>query len=397
MNKAHAGLLAGQNEALELALLGMDLPLVLDALTRTVEVHSRTGALAAIQLPDADGRLHHVSRGSVPAPVCEAVDALPPDIGLGALALQQERPMSLEDPAVEPVRSALGRLLDMYRLHTCWAVPILSAAGPAQGVFLLYTGDVRGLADEDRLAVQSLLPTAALAIEQDRRRRARLDEERQQAKTLAALAHDLRNPLAPLRTALEVIIRTKGEPAATERASAIMTRQISLLAELTDELSRMAHLHDAADEHACDQLPLASPAEPAISHPLRAPDTPMRRVLIADDNELVRESFVDLLAAEGFEVRTAVDGVQAVEIADQWQPDVVLLDIHMPRLSGIETARRLRATHPPGAMKLMMLSGMSLNDAWVRHAKAAGFDDCLDKTSDPQTWLPRLRAPAAAR
>jgi CheY-like chemotaxis protein len=120
-----------------------------------------------------------------------------------------------------------------------------------------------------------------------------------------------------------------------------------------------------------------------------------RRVLVADDNELVRASFVELLAAEGFEVRTAADGVQAVEIADQWHPDVVLLDIHMPRLSGLETARRLRAAHPPQAMKLLMLSGMSLNDAWLRHAKAAGFDDCLDKSADPRAWLARLRTRGA--
>jgi DNA-binding response OmpR family regulator len=118
-------------------------------------------------------------------------------------------------------------------------------------------------------------------------------------------------------------------------------------------------------------------------------------VLVADDNEHVRESFVELLAAEGFEVRTAVDGEQAVEIADQWRPDVVLLDIHMPRLSGLETARRLRASHPPQRMTLLMLSGMSLNEAWVRHAKAAGFDDCLDKSADPRAWLARVRVRAA--
>jgi hypothetical protein len=42
-----------------------------------------------------------------------------------------------------------------------------------------------------------------------------------------------------------------------------------------------------------------------------------------------------------------------------------------------------------------MLSGMSLNEAWVRHAKAAGFDDCLDKSADPRAWLARVRARAA--
>jgi CheY-like chemotaxis protein len=116
-----------------------------------------------------------------------------------------------------------------------------------------------------------------------------------------------------------------------------------------------------------------------------------RRVLVADDNDLVRESFVELLKGEGYDVRTAADGLQAVELAEQWHPQVVLLDIHMPRLSGLETARRLRAAFPPQAMALLMMSGVTLNEAWVRHAKAAGFDDCLDKTADPRLWLARVR------
>jgi hypothetical protein len=39
-----------------------------------------------------------------------------------------------------------------------------------------------------------------------------------------------------------------------------------------------------------------------------------------------------------------------------------------------------------------MMSGMTLNEAWMRHAKAAGFDDCIDKTADPKVWLEKLRS-----
>ncbi|HET9642654.1 MAG TPA: response regulator, partial [Burkholderiaceae bacterium] len=122
------------------------------------------------------------------------------------------------------------------------------------------------------------------------------------------------------------------------------------------------------------------------------------RVLVADDNELVRESFVQLLRSEGYEVRTAIDGLQAVKVAEEWHPQVVLLDIHMPRLNGLDTARRLRASHPSDEMTLLMMSGMSLNEHWIKLAKSAGFDDCIDKTSDPQTWLGRLqdRRPTAS-
>ena len=215
----------------------------------------------------------------------------------------------------------------------------------------------------------------------------RLEEaERRRNDMLSGLAHELRNPLAPLRTSIELLGRPGSDDAARQRIRDIMARQVDQLVRLVDELSDMARAGRAADGQG--QLPLA-PQPQGHAHPVR-------RVLVADDNELVRESFSELLSAEGYEVRTAADGEQAVAVADDWHPDAVLLDIHMPRLSGLETARRLRASHPPQAMTLLMMSGMTLNEAWIRHAKAAGFDDCVDKTADPQSWLARLRgAPAS--
>ncbi len=210
----------------------------------------------------------------------------------------------------------------------------------------------------------------------------RLEEaERRRTDMLAGLAHELRNPLAPLRTAVELLGRPGSDEAARQRVHGIMSRQVDQLVRLVDELSDMARPGRVLDTQG--ELPLAP-----------QPDGHARgvhRVLVADDNELVRESFGELLTSEGYEVRTAADGEQAVAMADDWHPDVVLLDIHMPRLSGLETARRLRASHPRETMTLLMMSGMTLNDAWIRHAKAAGFDDCVDKTADPQSWLARLR------
>jgi CheY-like chemotaxis protein len=237
---------------------------------------------------------------------------------------------------------------------------------------------------------QALADTLRVLVEQARRYEQR---EQSQQQTLAQLAHDVRNPLGPLRTAAELMLRANGDPVAFERAHGVMTRQLALLASLTEELGHLAHPEMADGAVAAAGAPRAAGDAAPAPHPDGAAH---QRVLVADDNELVRESFVDLLSGEGFEVRTACDGLEAIAIADQWRPQVVLLDIHMPRLSGLETARRLRANYPPGVMKLLMLSGMNLNEAWVRHAHAAGFDDCLDKTADPQTWLPRLReAPAA--
>jgi CheY-like chemotaxis protein len=247
-------------------------------------------------------------------------------------------------------------------------------------------------------AAQEVAHTAALVLERDRAERRRSREERQRSEFLSTLVHELRNPLAPLGNAVELLARAQDNPALVERVRSILQRQVAQLARLVDELADLSHSvsvlrapsHEAAEEPPL-QLPLPTAAEA-----LHAGAPSARRVLVADDNDLVRESFVELLKSEGYEVRTAADGLQAVELAEQWRPQVVLLDIHMPRLSGLETARRLRAAYPPQAMTLLMMSGMTLNDAWVRHAKAAGFDDCLDKTADPRLWLARVRELAMA-
>lgn len=104
-----------------------------------------------------------------------------------------------------------------------------------------------------------------------------------------------------------------------------------------------------------------------------------RRVLIADDSAAVRASLADLLREMGHDVRAAADGEEAVAMAQAWNPEFVLLDIHMPRLSGFGAARKLRALYPRPGMQLVMMSGDGLDDAIRRGATEAGFDHCIDK------------------
>jgi len=106
-----------------------------------------------------------------------------------------------------------------------------------------------------------------------------------------------------------------------------------------------------------------------------------RRILIADDSAAVRDSLARLLEDMGHEVRGAQDGAEAVELAKAWQPDFVLLDIHMPKLNGIKAARALRAQFPSTLMRLVMMSGISLDEETRAGATAAGFDHCIDKIS----------------
>ena len=88
-----------------------------------------------------------------------------------------------------------------------------------------------------------------------------------------------------------------------------------------------------------------------------------------------------LLSSLGHEVRTAVDGLQALETADVFQPEVVLLDIGMPHMDGYETARRLRENAALRNSLLIALTGWGQEDA-RRRSVEAGFDHHLVKPVD---------------
>ena len=122
------------------------------------------------------------------------------------------------------------------------------------------------------------------------------------------------------------------------------------------------------------------------------------RILIADDSAAVRDSLARLLEDMGHQVRGAQDGAEAVELAQRWRPDFVLLDIHMPKLNGLMAARTLRAHFPSSLMRLVMMSGVTLDEETRAGAKAAGFDHCVDKMSafEGLGKLLRPAAPAAA-
>jgi CheY-like chemotaxis protein len=113
-------------------------------------------------------------------------------------------------------------------------------------------------------------------------------------------------------------------------------------------------------------------------------DTPSaaRRVLVVDDNEDAAESLAALLRLFGHEVDVAFDGEQALTLAPEVRPDLVLLDLGMPRMDGHEVARRMRAAPWGGRMKIIALSGFGDNADRERSLEA-GCDDHLVKPVSP--------------
>ncbi len=107
-----------------------------------------------------------------------------------------------------------------------------------------------------------------------------------------------------------------------------------------------------------------------------------RRVLVVDDNADAAESLAALLSISGHETRMANDGHEALQEAEQFQPDVVFLDIGMPTLDGHETAKIIRQQPWGKHMVLVALTGWGQSED-RRRSKDAGFNHHLVKPADP--------------
>ncbi|WP_199781350.1 response regulator [Streptomyces sp. SPB074] len=86
------------------------------------------------------------------------------------------------------------------------------------------------------------------------------------------------------------------------------------------------------------------------------------RVLVVDDNKMIRQLIRVNLELEGFEVVTAADGAECLEIVHEVRPDVITLDLVMPRLDGVRTAERLRADPRTRHVPLAMVSASSAEE-----------------------------------
>jgi DNA-binding response OmpR family regulator len=133
------------------------------------------------------------------------------------------------------------------------------------------------------------------------------------------------------------------------------------------------------------------PPGPKEAVPPRPP-----RVLIAEDNPQGAELLEAYLGDCGYELRTAADGEEALRLVAAWQPDLVLLDVMMPRLSGFEVCKRLRANPATRDVAVLMVTALDqVSD--VERALEAGTDDFLSKPIEKSVLLLRVRSMLRSR
>lgn len=118
---------------------------------------------------------------------------------------------------------------------------------------------------------------------------------------------------------------------------------------------------------------------------------PALRAVIADDQALVRTGFGMILAADGIEVTAeAADGAEALAAVRRTRPDVVLMDIRMPRMDGIEATRRILADAGPEGIRVIILTTYDL-DHYVYAALTAGASGFLLKDVSPEHLVAAVR------
>jgi len=114
------------------------------------------------------------------------------------------------------------------------------------------------------------------------------------------------------------------------------------------------------------------------------------RVLVADDERVIADTLTMILNQSGFDARAAYSGERAIELASEFKPEMLVSDVIMGGLSGIDAAIRIRGLIPQ--VKILLFSGQAATSDLLETARDQGFEfEILAKPVHPQDLLARLR------
>ena len=115
------------------------------------------------------------------------------------------------------------------------------------------------------------------------------------------------------------------------------------------------------------------------------------RILVADDEEAIAQLLRRMLVKEGYDVEVVGDGLAALRAVDAFKPHVVLLDVNMPEMSGIDVCRRIKQDVAHRLTPVVIVTGMAQRERRIEGLDA-GADEFLSKPVDPQELLARVRS-----
>lgn len=116
----------------------------------------------------------------------------------------------------------------------------------------------------------------------------------------------------------------------------------------------------------------------------------MPSILVVEDEAAIAENIVALLGARGYQMSSCADGCEALELARKAPPQLVLLDVMLPRLSGFEVCKLLRSDPRTAHVKIIMVTGLDRGGD-VEKAFASGADDYMVKPFDSDRLLRKIQ------
>ena len=119
--------------------------------------------------------------------------------------------------------------------------------------------------------------------------------------------------------------------------------------------------------------------------------SPKPKVLVADDERVIADTLAMILNQSGFEARAVYSGEKALELVQEFQPDMLISDVIMADLNGIDAAIKIRELLP--GIKILLFSGQAATADLLEKARAQGYDfEILAKPVHPQDLLNKLRS-----
>jgi PAS domain S-box-containing protein len=303
-------------------------------------------------------------------------------------------------------------LLDVNRI-TRGAIELCKSPVELSSIIENAVDTARPAIDEAGHQLQVILPTQPILLEADATRLAQvvsnllnnaakfmprggnivLTAERQDAEVVVAVADTgIGIPAEMLDRVFDMFTQVDRS---MERSQSGLGLGLTLVKRLVELHGGMVEAHSAGPGKGSEfriRLPMLRQAarEIQVNEAQCQPPAGRRRILVVDDNENAAIVMGMLLKALGNEVRTCYDGLTAIDVASEFRPDIILLDLGMPKLNGYDTEIRIREQPWGKRVVLAALSGWG-QDEDKRQTRQAGFDHHFTKPIEPDV-LKRLLA-----
>ena len=305
-----------QKVAMEQAVSGAPLEQVLGTLVGAAEACSVETMLISV-LTAQDGHLWHCAAPSLPQAYTAAINGMAtgPNAGSCGTAAHFNQEVVASDIATDPLWLDYKESALSHGLRSCWSQPIRSPGGAVLGTLACYRRQVHVPTLVEKEAVALLVNTTALildhrreiterkqAAEDLRQLAARLsDADHRKTEFLATLAHELRNPLAPMQNGLEVLRLAGNNPETAAKMRDMMQRQLSQMVHLVDDLLDVARISSGKVELRKEKVELKAIVTNAVESSLAAMEAAHHALdlRIADESLVVEADPVRLVQVIG--------------------------------------------------------------------------------------------------